>query len=275
MTIRATHRGSGCAWRLLLAAFLLGPAASAHAAREVLEFEIDGQPRSVLLFVPDVPTATPRPLVVVFHGRGDDSAPFADAVRLHRDWPDAIVAYPRGERRPASSMRGWQYRAGDQDDRDLKLVDRLLQVVAERFDTRSQTTHAAGFSNGGHFVFLLMSERAEAFATFTIIGSVRPDFATDAPPRPVLYLFGRGEGQQYKDDWTRTVGALVRHNRTRGPLVEFMGCCHLQSPGPGGAPLVFGLYNAGHIWPFQGNEWLVEFTGHGWSTTSSEGGQKP
>lgn len=269
MTLQSTRHASWAAARVLLAALLLGHAAGAHAAREVLELEIDGQSRSVLLFVPGVPAGTPRPLVVVFHGRGDDSATFADAVQLHRDWPDAIVAYPRGERRPASSMRGWQYRAGDQDDRDLQLVDRLLEVIAERFDTRPQATHAAGFSNGGHFVFLLMSERAQAFATFTIIGSVHPDFASDAPPRPVLYLFGRGEGQQYKDDWTRTVEALVRHNRTRGPLVEFMGCCHLQSPGPGGAALVFGLYNAGHIWPFQGNEWLVEFAGHDWSRVGS------
>lgn len=269
MTIRTTRCGPWCAGRVLLAALLFGHAASAHAARQVLDFEIDGQSRSVLLFVPDVPSVEARPLVVVFHGRGDDSAPFADAVELHKDWPDAIVAYPRGEMREASSMRGWQYRAGDQNDRDLKLVDQLLQALAERFDTRPETTHAAGFSNGGHFVFLLMSERAEAFATFTIIGSVLPDFASDAPPKPVLYLFGRGEGRQYKDDWTKTVEALTRHNRTRGPLVEFMGCCHLQSPGQGGAPLVFGLYSAGHIWPFQGNEWLVEFTGQDWSTANN------
>ena len=264
MMIRTTRRASRIAGPVLLAALLLGHAASAHAAREVLEFEIEGEARSVLLMVPDVPSAEPRPLVVVFHGRGDDSVAFANAVQLHRDWPEAIVAYPRGEVRPGTSMRGWQYRAGEQADRDLQLVDRLLQVAAERFGTRPETAHAAGFSNGGHFVFLLMAERTEAFATYTVIGSVHPRFATDAPPRPVLYLFGRHEGRQYKDDWAKTVEALVRHNRTRGPLVEWMGCCHLQSPGPGGAPLVFGLYNAGHIWPHQGNEWLKAFIGREW-----------
>lgn len=271
MTMRTTRRWSCYARWALPAILLAGHAAGAHAAREVLEFEIEGQSRSVLLFTPDAPGTGPTTLVVVFHGRGDDSAAFADAVELHKDWPDAIVAYPRGETRPSSSMRGWQYRAGAEDDRDLKLFDRLLQETAKRYGTRPAGTHVAGFSNGGHFVFLLLAERADAFATATVIGSVRPDFASDAPPKPVLYLFGRGEGRQYKDDWAKTVEALVRHNRTRGPLTQFLGCCHLQHAGPGGAPLVFGQYNAGHIWPYQGNEWLMAFTSRDWSTVAVGG----
>jgi hypothetical protein len=41
-----------------------------------------------------------------------------------------------------------------------------------------------------------------------------------------------------------------------------MGCCNLQQPAADGAPFVFGIYNAGHIWPSQGNEWLKEFALH-------------
>lgn len=257
---------TGC----LAAALLLGQASGAHAARELLEFEIAGQSRRVLLFVPDTRRAEPRTLMVVFHGRGDDDTAFANAVQLHRDWPDAIVAYPRGELREGSSMRGWQYRVDDQGDRDLALVDRLLQETSQRYGTRPDRTHAAGFSNGGHFVLLLLAERPEAFATFTVIGSVHPRFVSDAPPKPVLYLFGRGEGRDYKDDWAKTVEALTRHNRTRGPLVKFMSCCNLQSPVPGGAPFVFGLYNAGHIWPADGNQWLMEFSQHEWPTAGEQ-----
>lgn len=253
--------------RLLMAALLLGQVPAVHAAEQLLEFEIGGETRRVLVFVPDVPSAEPRTLVVVFHGRGDDDRAFANAVRLHKDWPDAIVAYPRGEKRDAASMRGWQYRVGDQDDRDLALTDRLLEEMARRYGTRPQDTHVAGFSNGGHFTLLLMAERAEAFATFTVIGSVKPDFASDAPPKPVLYLFGRGEDPKYKEDWAGTVEALARHNRTKGPLRKFMGCCQQQSPAPGGAPFVFGIYSAGHIWPSQGNDWLREFTQHEWPTS--------
>jgi hypothetical protein len=106
---------------------------------------------------------------------------------------------------------------------------------------------------------LLLAQRPDAFATFTVIGAVSPRFVSDSPPRPVLYLFGRREDPAHKDDWAKTVEALVRHNRTSGPLSDSLGCCKRHAPGPGGAPLVFGLYNAGHIWPFEGNKWLMEF----------------
>ena len=250
--------------RLMVAALLLGLAPLVQAAQQFLEFEIQGQTRRVLVFVPEVPTTEPRTLVVVFHGRGDDDREFANAVRLHKDWPDAIIAYPRGEIRESTKMRGWQYRVGDQGDRDLALTDRLLEELAKRYGTRPDKTHVAGFSNGGHFTMLLLAERPEAFATFTVIGSVNPDFLSDAPPKPVLYLFGRGEGRQYKDDWAGTVEALARHNRSKGPLAKFMECCQRQAPGPGGAAFVFGLYGAGHIWPSQGNQWLKAFSQHPW-----------
>lgn len=251
--------------RLLMAAFLWIQVPFVAAAEEWLEYEIGGETRRVLLFAPAAPSAGPRTLVVVYHGRGDDDRAFAKAVQLHKDWPDAIVAYPRGEKRPDSSMRGWQYRAGEQDDRDLKLTDRLLEDMATRYGTQPGTTHVAGFSNGGHFTLLLLAQRPEAFATFTVIGSVQPDFLSDAPPKPVMYLFGRGEDPRHMEDAARTVEALVRHNRTRGPLAKFMGCCQRQLPAPGGAALVFGTYNAGHIWPSQGNEWLMEFARHPWT----------
>ncbi|MFY2763142.1 alpha/beta hydrolase family esterase [Arenimonas sp. MALMAid1274] len=247
--------------RAMLAVLLLCPWSVVHAAEQMLEFDIAGQPRRVLVFVPDGPSAGPRTLVVVFHGRGDDDRAFANAVRLHKDWPEAIVAYPRGELREGSSQRGWQYRVGDQGDRDLALTDRLLEEMARRYGTRPESTHVAGFSNGGHFTLLLLAERSEAFATFTVIGSVMPGFRSDSPPRPVLYLFGRGEDRRHKEDWASTVEALARHNLTQGPLTKVMGCCHRQSPAPGGAPFVFGLYGAGHIWPSQGNEWLKAFAG--------------
>lgn len=250
--------------RLLLPLLFLVLAPLANAAEELLEFEIEGQARRVLLFVPDAPGTEPRTLVVVFHGRGDDDRAFASAVRLHKDWPDAIVAYPRGEVREATAMRGWQYRVGEQGDRDLKLTDRLLEEMATRYGTQPQNTHVAGFSNGGHFTLLLLAERPDAFATFTVIGSVQPNFASEAAPKPVLYLFGRGEDPRHKEDWAGTVQALARHNRTKGPLTKFMGCCQRQSPAEGGAAFVFGTYGAGHIWPSQGNEWLMAFTRQAW-----------
>ncbi|TDK25055.1 hypothetical protein E2F46_07765 [Luteimonas aestuarii] len=162
----------------------------------------------------------PPALAVLFHGHGDDSTTFAEAVQLHPDWPQAIVAYPRGEPTPSSGMRGWQGHGGEPDDRDLKLVDRLLEDLQDRYGVQPGRTSAAGFSDGGRFQFVLMDARPDAFAAFAVIGTVRPDFASDSPPRPVLYLDGRGENPADRGHWANPVQALVRHNRTQGPLAD-------------------------------------------------------
>ncbi len=256
-------------WLLLLT--LVAPVC--HAARFTLELDIDGLQRKVLVYAPDQAVAPDTPLVIVYHGRGDDSVAFANAVKLHKDWPDAIVAYPRGETIDTTPpMRGWQYKAGTYDDRDLKLTDRLLAELRERYPIAPERTFAAGFSNGGHFVFLLNKVRNNDFSAFVAIGALQPEYASDAPPKPFMYLFGRREDPRYQGDWAKTVEALSRHNRSEQRAVDFAGCCKWLAPQPGGAPLVFGLYNAGHIWPSDGNQWLMEFL-RLQSTPASPGGR--
>ncbi len=240
--------------------FIALATANADAARFTLEFEIDGMARKVLVYAPDAPPPGTLPLIIVYHGRGDDAQPFANAVKLHKDWRQAIVAYPRGETIDTTPpMRGWQYHAGTYGDRDLKLTDQLLARLGERYATDPKRTYAAGFSNGGHFVFLLHAERNDAFAAFVAIGALQPAYATDAPPKPFMYLFGRREDPSYQGDWAKTVEALTRHNQVMERTEDFAGCCKLLRPKPGGAPFVFGLYNAGHIWPSGGNAWIREF----------------
>ena len=196
----------------------------------------------------------------MFHGRGDSNDKFAAAVKLHRDWPQAIVVYPQGKTiDTAPPMRGWQYRLGTYQDRDLKLTDWLLAEIGRRYPTSPLLTFVAGFSNGGHFVFLLMAQRNDSFAAFTVIGAIQPEYAAATAPKPLLYLFGRGEHPDFHEDWIKTVQALARHNRTTAKPVAYLSCCQLLQPGPNGAPLVYGRYNAGHIWPHRGNEWLMQF----------------
>lgn len=244
---------------LALTAVLLAFADRGHAGSETLRFTIDDLERRVLVHAPDAPSAQPPPIVIVYHGRGDDAVPFAAAVKLHEDWPEAVVAYPRGEPHEGKPMRGWQYRAGQYADRDLKLTDALLAQLVERHGTPPERRFAAGFSNGGHFLFLLMNERPEAFAAHAVIGSVRPDFSSESAPRPLMYLFGRGEPRRYQDDWQQTILKLSAHQRGSGGLIDAYGCCKRQNPGPDGAVFVFGTYNAGHIWPAGGNTWIRAF----------------
>lgn len=254
------------ACKAALAALLAWHAPDVHAATETMRFEIEGQTRRVLIHVPDGASEDARPFIVVFHGLGDNNTVFADAVQLHKEWPEAIVAYPNGEpRADRSSKRGWQTRLGQYGDRDLQLVDRVLEEASKRYGTRPDRTYAAGFSNGGHMVFLLMSHRPDAFASFAVVGSVRPDLAGSSTPRPFMYLFGKDENRSYRDQWAQTIEAMTALNRTEGALKDFADCCKLHSPTPGGAPFVFALYNAGHVWPHRGAKWLKTFFTHDWT----------
>ncbi len=252
--------------QLALAALLALQTTIAHAAIERLRIEVDGKVRQVMVHVPNGASDTPRPFVVIFHGLGDNNTTFANAVKFEKAWQGAIVAYPNGEPRPdRASQRGWQTRAGQYDDRDLRLVDKLLAEAASRYDIRPESTYAAGFSNGGHLVFLLMAERPHAFAAFAVIGSVRPDLAGASTARPLMYLWGRNESREFSDDWAATVKAMARLNRTHGALLDYTDCCKYGTPDSRGAPFVFGLYNEGHVWPYRGSQWLRTFFTQDWS----------
>lgn len=241
----------------LLVAGFSGPAL---ADRQIIKIEIDNVERSALVFSPSNPGTSKLPLVFVFHGRGDDSGKFARAVKLHKDWKNAVVVYPRGltiDTRPP--MRGWQGRTGQYDDRDLKFTDLLFQRITTIFPVDPQKTYVAGFSNGGHFTFLLLKERPDRFVAYAVIGALQPDFQSDAAPRPFILLFGREEGPQFQEQWVNTVKAMARHSQASGEESDYEDCCTLLYPKPGGAAMVYGLYNAGHIWPYRGNENLMRF----------------
>ena len=203
---------------IFLAALLVaGFSAPAFADRQIIKMTIDDVKRSALGFSPSNPGDAKLPLVFVFHGRGDDNGKFARAVRLHKDWKNAVVVYPRGltiDTKPP--MRGWQSRVGQYADRDLKFTDRLLQRLTTMFAVDPQKTYVAGFSNGGHFTFLLLKERADSFVAYAVIGALHPDFQSDTAPKPFIYLFGRQEGTQYQDQWVKTGKALARHNQASG-----------------------------------------------------------
>jgi poly(3-hydroxybutyrate) depolymerase len=270
MGLRIVRRGGTPLLILCMALFII-PAPVARAAEEIWRFEIAGQTRTVKVHVPPGRGDMPRRFVLLFHGLGDDNAQFSSVVRFHAAWPEAIVAYPNGERRPdRESKRGWQTRRGQYDDRDLHLVDALLAEASARYGIRPDRTHAAGFSNGGHMVFLLLAERPHAFASFGVVGAVRPDLAGATTPRPLMYLWGRGESREHRDAWAETIESMVRLNRTGGPLRDYARCCQLQLPQHQGAPVVFGLYNAGHVWPFRGNEWLKAFFGEDWDSRGTD-----
>lgn len=230
-------------------------------AYDTLALEVEGVKRSARVFPGANADREPSPLLIVFHGRGDNERDFSRAVRLHDDWPEATVVYPRGMvRKDEAGMRGW-LGAPDREDvnHDLEFVHGMLEVLPRRYQVDPRRIYVGGFSNGGRFTFILLARMSEIFAAFVPVGALDSAISGATQPRPVMYLFGRGEPREYERMWAETVVAIARLNKADGRKREWAPGFTEYLAGEGGAPTIVSLYDAGHIWPFAGNEQIIRF----------------
>ena len=235
-------------------------AAAAVCADEILTFEIAGVERSAKVYPGKRAASEDAPLVLVFHGLGDSEWNFANIVAFHREWPEATVVYPAGlARADRDGMAGWHGFRDNDENGDMAFVDRLLEELPGRYRVDPGRIYVTGFSNGGHMTFNLLLDRPCRFAAFAPIGALGEYVADAATPRPVLYLFGRGEPREHTEAWQATVVALARLNRATGEKREWEPGLTEFLPGAGGASTVYGLYGAGHVWPSRGNDAIVRF----------------
>jgi polyhydroxybutyrate depolymerase len=244
------------AWLLMTAAVVFNPV---HADR--LEFDVKGIAREALVHAGRKVDTAPAPLVILFHGRGDNAHDFSTAVRLHKDWPEAIVAYPQGlTREDENGQRGWLGAHGREDsNHDLALVDKLLEELPRRYPVNPRQIYAGGFSNGGRLTFVLWAHNPTPFAGFVVVGSLSPELPGVKVPRPIMYLFGRDEPAQYQDAWSQTVLSLVARNRSIDSHREWARDFYEFPASEGGASTIINRYKAGHIWPHQGNRHIIRF----------------
>jgi poly(3-hydroxybutyrate) depolymerase len=232
----------------------------AAVAAEVLEIPVADGVRRVHVFPATSSEQRVSPLVLVFHGLGDRAGNFSREVAFHKDWPQATVAYPEGlPRADRRGMRGWQGFPGADDNGDLSLVDALLEILPRRYPIDRDRVYVTGFSNGAHMTFNLLRERPCRFAAFAPVGALAETLSGAMIPRPVLYLFGREEPREYTQAWQQSVIALAKLNGATGEKREWSPGLTEFVPGPGGRVTVYGLYNAGHVWPIRGNEWIAGF----------------
>lgn len=251
---------------IALVLLLFAPLAHAY---DTLVLEVEGLKRSARVFPGKKADTEPSPLLIVFHGRGDNERDFSRAVRLHDDWPEATVVYPRGMvRKDEAGMRGW-LGAPDREDvnHDLEFVERMLEELPNRYRVDPRRIYVGGFSNGGRLTFILLARMPEVFAAFVPVGALDASASGATQPRPVMYLFGRGEPREYERMWAETVVAVARLNRADGRKREWAPGFTEYLAGEGGAQTIVSLYSAGHIWPYAGNEKIIRFLkGHAMET---------
>jgi polyhydroxybutyrate depolymerase len=244
------------------------PAAAARTctleagARE-LTIDVDGSERSYWVSVgPQAARAVSPPAIFLWHGFGSDGPWMLDAFSTARDWPEGIAVAPQGRPRRIRGRgderaAGWQLRAGELGDRDLKLFDALLAALTERYCIDRTRVYSAGMSNGAFFSNLLGCQRGRDLAAIapTAGGGPNPDGCS--APVAVLITHGRrddsvdfGMARDSLTAWAKVNGCAPPETVPDAGCVTLSGCSK---------PTTFCAHPGGHVWPGDATASIVRF----------------
>jgi len=231
-------------------------------------YQVDGVERTALLHIPPQAQTEPCPLVFAFHGHGGNSAAAARSLRLHEAWPAAIVAYPQGlptatGRDPQGLRPGWQSSASNAGNRDLRLLDVMLEQLPRELRVDPHRIHATGHSNGGGFVYLLAATHGAQFASFAPSAAGAAALRADpTPARPILHLAGRRDHVVPFANQQRTIERLVaiRNAGAASSWPEVPGV--LRHATSHGGDIAVLLHDGDHRFPATGPAAIAAFFQH-------------
>ena len=252
----------------LLVWLVLAIVSASSTARAVeptpTKWTVDGVEREALVFLPSTSSKSKPPVIFAFHGHGGNIQFAARGMAFQNFWPEAIVVYPQGLPTPGIIMDqkgekpGWQRDAGQQSDRDLKFVDAIVATLRQKYSIDDARVYATGFSNGGLFTYLLLSQRPNVFAAFAPGGAALMRSVPLTKPSPVFHYGGE------KDQLAR----FSRQQETIEQLRKFNGCaaqgepcgsnCTIY-PSTKGARVATFIHPFGHIYPPQVTPLIVKF----------------
>lgn len=183
---------------------------------------------------------------------------------LQNYWPEAIVIYPQGLPTPGivldreGEKPGWQREAGQEHDRDLKFVDTILASLRQKYSIDENRVYATGFSNGGLFTYLLLSQRPNVFAAFAPGGAVLLPQVQLTQARPVLHYGGQSDQLARFDKQQATIDQVRKFN---GCAVKGESCgasCTLYRSSKAAAVETF-IHPYGHFYPPAVTQIIVKF----------------
>lgn len=251
---------------LVLAA---SPAAwSADSPLAEREWKVDGVARKGLVYAPEKAAKEPTPVVFAFHGHGGTMAHAARTFAYQKHWPEAIVVYLQGLNTPGrltdpeGKKSGWQSDLGDQQDRDLKFFDAVLESLKKDFKVDEKRIYVTGHSNGGGFTYLLWANRADVFAAVAPSAAVPDRGSRELKPKPALHVAGE-QDPLVKYAWQKL--AIDRLKKLNGcdaegkPWAKLGNLTGVQYSSKSEAPLVVVTYPGGHQFPAEAPELITKF----------------
>lgn len=251
--------------RMRLTTFAAAAAAialSVHTASarigETISWIVEGQARGAIVYPPLRDSANGRPpLVLSFHGHGDRVETFQFTM-MDRAWPEAVVVYVQGLPRRDSGLPGWQTEQGQDGDRDLKLVDVALASLRQRFRVDDARIYATGFSNGGHFTYLLWAARPDVFAAYAPVAArLRPSVQLHRPT-PLFHVAGSRDTVVAFADQEKAIDAARRVNGVTGKGASCGPSCTMYDSAAK-TPVMTWIHDGGHEYPDTASDRIARF----------------
>lgn len=228
------------------------------------EMTVDGTRREALVYLPPGAKTNLTPVVFVFHGHGGDSRNAARSFAMHEHWPEAISVYLQGLNTPGrltdpeGKKPGWQARAGDQGDRDLKFFDAVLERLKKDYRVDEKRVFSTGHSNGGGFTYLLWAERGEVLAAVAPSAAAALRQPDRFKPKPVMHLAGE-QDPLVKFAWQKaTMDGIRKLNGCDAGGEPWDKLCTIY-PSKSGTPLVTYIHPGGHEFKRESAPLIVKF----------------
>jgi polyhydroxybutyrate depolymerase len=231
------------------AATVAGP----HPQGTITQWTIDGVQREALVFPPRA-AAVKHPLVIAFHGHGGTMQSTALKMHIQALWPEAIVVYPQGLNTPTphdpeGSSSGWQSKAGDFRDRDLRLFDTIVATIKRSYPVDKRRIYATGFSNGAVFSLLLWAERAKTIAAIGEVAGRLDPAETLTSPRALLAVAGQDDTVAPFALQKQTIRLAREINGATGPGSPCGRHCTFYASTNGPVPVKTFIHPGGHVYP--------------------------
>jgi polyhydroxybutyrate depolymerase len=249
--LRDVHAMLASVLRSLIAIIILAqPSFAQEPARR--EWKVEGVDRHGLVYIPAKAKEALTPLVFVFHGHGGSSQNALNSFAMNKAWPEAISVYLQGLNTPGKltdpegKRPGWQSSAGDQGDRDLKLVDVVLESLKKDYKIDEKRIYSTGHSNGGGFTYLLWAERGDVFAAMGPSAAAGLRYSSKLKAKPMFHIASQND-PLVKYDWQEAMITAVRKvNHTAEPRSwnEDKHCT--LYPSRDGHDVVVYLHEGGH-----------------------------
>jgi polyhydroxybutyrate depolymerase len=228
------------------------------------KWTVDGVEREALVLLPSISSNEKPPVIFAFHGHGGNMHLAARGMAFQNYWPEAIVVYPQGLPTPGivmdfgGKLPGWQREPGQEGNRDLKFVDTMLADLRQKHSIDDNRVYATGFSNGGLFTYLLLSQRPNFFAAYAPGGAVLLPSVPLIKTRPVLHYGGRSDMLAQFSKQEATIEEIRKFN---GCALQGEPCgenCTIYSSS-NGAPVETFIHPLGHLYPPQVTPLIVQF----------------